>query len=268
MTAVHRATSPAESEEPYMHNGYRLSEHGSGTYLVQGPASNWVILAEGGEFTLIDGGYPNDTPLVLESIRQVGLDPRAAQAMLITHGHVDHTGAANYFAQHFDVPVLSSAQEHGQVLGLERFQVPPAQVILRAWRPAVFRWMRHVLRAGGAQGTRVPTAQRWEAELLAKLPGAPVAIPTPGHTPGHTAFLLPQSETLISGDALITGHALSAHHGPQMLHPMFHHHAQWTQNSLERLGQLSASLILPGHGGAFEGTPHEAVSRVGNSAGR
>lgn len=242
-----------------MSQAFAVSQHADGVYMVEGPASNWVLLTDGAQFTLIDGGYPADTGLVLESIRHIGRHPQEAQAMLITHGHVDHTGAANYFAEQFGTPVLSAREEHGQMLGTERFQVTPRQILLRAWKPAALSWMMHVIRSGGAKGTVVPTAATWDATALAALPGAPVAVPTPGHTPGHTVFHLPGAEALIAGDAMVTGHALSKSVGPQMLHPMFHHDVDQAYSSLSTLEGIPASTILPGHGKAYKGNPSEAV---------
>lgn len=234
-----------------MHARYMLSEHDGSAYLVEGPASNWVILRAGDAFTLIDGGYPADTGLVLDSIHALGLEPAAAAAMLLTHGHVDHTGAANHFATAYGTPVLCAPAEHGQVLGRERFQVGPAGILLRAWRPAVFRWTVHVLRAGGATPTAVPAAAVWDAAALAQLPGSPVPVPTPGHTPGHTAFHLPDAAVLVTGDTLVSGHAISNRKGAQMLHPMFHHDIPGAYRALELLAGLEAATILPGHGPAL-----------------
>ncbi|MGH3654940.1 MBL fold metallo-hydrolase [Glutamicibacter sp.] len=242
-----------------MPDRFRITQHSNGTYLVEGPASNWIILEDNGAYTLIDGGYPADVPLVLESIRVLGLEVKDAAAMLITHGHVDHTGAAACFASELGVPVLSSAAEHTQMTGEERFQVSPWQIVIRAWRPLVFKWMRHVLKVGGTKGTRVPEAGVWTAQQLAGLPGAPVAVPTPGHTPGHTAFHLPDSKVLVTGDALIAGHALSHHTGAQMLHPMFHHNRQQAHDALAAFDSIDAGSILPGHGKPIYCQPAEAV---------
>lgn len=110
-----------------MPNQFHITEHAQGTYMVEGPASNWIILEDNGVYTVIDGGYPGDVPLVLDSIRRLGLSVKDAAAMLITHGHVDHTGAAAYFASELWVPVLSSHAEHTQMTGEERFQVSPVQ---------------------------------------------------------------------------------------------------------------------------------------------
>ena len=84
----------------------RTSEPSPGVFFVQGPASNWIVVRDETGFLLIDSGYPSDRPLVLESIRHLGLRPADAKAMLITHGHVDHTGSAAYFSETYGTPIL------------------------------------------------------------------------------------------------------------------------------------------------------------------
>ena len=243
-----------------MHPAYTLTQPAADVFFVQGPASNWMVLRRGAQFTLIDGGYRGDLPLVLRSIRDVGLEPDRAEALLLTHAHVDHTGAAAYFARTYGTPVLCSAAEQKHLQGLEKFQVAPVQVLVRSWRPRVFRWMTHVLRSGGATGIPVPSAQVWDDRLLAALPGRPVAVPTPGHTPGHTAFYLPDARAVVTGDALVTGHGISARTGPQLLHPMFHHDGARTETALAVLARLDADLLLPGHGPALRTAVRDAVA--------
>jgi glyoxylase-like metal-dependent hydrolase (beta-lactamase superfamily II) len=228
-----------------------VTEPADGVFFVEGPASNWIIVRDGADFTLIDGGYPADLPRVLDSVRHAGLRPERAAAMLITHGHVDHTGSAAWFSAEYGTPVLSSPGEHRQLLGEEKFQVSPGQVILRAWRPRVFAWLVYVLRAGGLQENDVPAAGIWDPARLARLPGAPVAVPTPGHTPGHAAYRLPGAGAVATGDALVTGHAISASAGPQMLHPMFHHDVEGAYRALAALAAVPERLVLPGHGPAM-----------------
>ena len=137
--------------------GYALSEPARDVVFVQGPASNWVILRRDREFTLVDGGYPGDLDLVLSSIREAGLEPGAAAAVLVTHAHVDHTGAAAYFAKAFGTAVLSSPAELALLRGQGKAQVSPARVLLRAWQPRVLAWSAHVLGAGGLARVSVPS---------------------------------------------------------------------------------------------------------------
>ena len=47
------------------------------------------------------------------------------------------------------------------------------------------------------------------------LPGAPVVIHIPGHTPGSVAFHFASVDAVFVGDAMTTGHVLTGAVGPQ-----------------------------------------------------
>lgn len=228
-----------------------ISEQAPGVFFVEGPASNWIVVRDETGFVLIDGGYPADRALVLESIRQMGLDPADARAVLITHGHVDHTGSAAYFSATYATPVLCAPEELAHVQGREKHQVTFGQVIVRAWRPRVFRWMIHAIKAGSLTAAPATQAQAWDAERLQTLPGSPEAILLPGHTPGNVSILLPEAGAIAVGDSFVSGHPLSRRSGPQMLHRMYHTDQAAALAATRGLDGITASVILPGHGPAL-----------------
>ena len=240
----------------------KISEPVPGIHFVEGPASNWIIVRDASGFLLIDGGYPADRDLVLSSIRQLGLEPADAKAMLITHGHVDHTGSAAYFSRTFGTPILCSPEELAHVQGKEKHQVTIGQVLLRVWRPKVFRWMVHVIKAKALQAEPAAKAEAWTEERLRGLPGRPEAISLPGHTPGNVAILLRDAGAIAVGDTFVSGHPISSKRGPQMLHRMFHHDAEAALEVTQRLHDIPATVILPGHGPALHMPLAEAVRNL------
>ncbi|MET4619627.1 glyoxylase-like metal-dependent hydrolase (beta-lactamase superfamily II) [Arthrobacter sp. 2762] len=239
-----------------------VSEQAPGVFFVQGPASNWVIVRDGTGFLLIDGGYPADRDLVLESIKGLGLDPADAKAMLITHGHVDHTGSAAYFSRTFGTPILCSPEELAHVQGKEKHQVTFGQVIIRAWRPRVFRWLLHVITAKALQAEPATRAEAWDEDRLRSLPGQPEAILLPGHTPGNVALLLPGAQAIAVGDSFVSGHPISTRSGPQMLHRMYHSDPKTALAAARSLSAVQANVILPGHGPALHMPVAEAIAAL------
>lgn len=227
------------------------SEPSPGVFFIAGPASNWIVVRDETGFMVIDSGYPSDRPLVLESIRRLGLRPSDARAMLITHGHVDHTGSAAYFSETYGTPILCAAEELAHVQGKEKHQVTFGQVIVRAWRPRVFRWMVHVIKSGALKAKPAADAQAWSTDTLKNLPGKPEAVLLPGHTPGSVAILLPAAGAIAVGDSFVSGHPLSRTAGPQMLHHMFHTDPAQALKATHRLDEIEASVVLPGHGSAL-----------------
>ncbi|TVU58185.1 MBL fold metallo-hydrolase [Paenarthrobacter nitroguajacolicus] len=239
-----------------------VSEQAPGVFFVEGPASNWLIVRDDSGFILIDGGYPADRGLVLQSIRGLGLEPADAEGMLITHGHVDHTGSAAYFSRTFGTPILCSLEELPHVQGREKHQVTFGQVLVRAWRPKVFRWMLHVIKAKALQAEPATRAEAWTAEKLQSLPGKPEAILLPGHTPGNVALLLPSAQAIAVGDSFVSGHPISPTSGPQMLHRMYHSDPVAALASARLLESVQAKVILPGHGPALHLPLAEAVNQL------
>ena len=232
-----------------------LSEQAPGVYFAVGPASNWIVVRDGTGFIIIDSGYPGDRGHVLACLRHLGLEPADARALLLTHGHVDHTGSAAYFSESFGTPVLCAPEEVAHVRGREKHQVTLGQVLARAWRPRVFRWMVHAIRAGALAAKPVPRAEAWDAARLRDLPGSPEAVLLPGHTPGNAAILLPSAGAIAVGDSFVSGHPLSRTTGPQMLHPMYHSDPAGALAALDSLAGTESAVILPGHASACFAEP-------------
>ncbi|MEO6472103.1 MAG: MBL fold metallo-hydrolase [Aeromicrobium sp.] len=230
------------------------------TFHVAGAATNWILLTEGDALTLIDAGYPGDYDDVLTSISTIGFTPEQIAAVLVTHAHVDHVGSLPKLLESWGPPVYTSGQEvqHARRDYLE--QASRADVMLRCWRPKVARWAIHVVKAGGTDDIAVPQAEPFPRAGLGSIPGSPVPIMTPGHTSGHTCYYLPSAKAMVTGDALVTGHAISSIKGPQVLDGMFHNDARENLLSLQLLSGYDADVVLPGHGPVWNRHIGEAVA--------
>jgi glyoxylase-like metal-dependent hydrolase (beta-lactamase superfamily II) len=241
---------------------FRLTRVRDRVHLVDAGAVNWILVAEGRDLTLIDGGYPAHADAVEESIRAVGHRPEDVAAVLVTHAHVDHIGSLPRFVSRYGTPVHTSGEEvpHAHREFLQ--QASPKAVLGNLWRPRVLPWAVHVVRAGALGDHRLTAAAPFPAPGALDLPGRPVPVATPGHTSGHTCYHLPEHGVLVSGDALVTGHPLTGIEGPQPLVSMFHHDRARAVQSWDVLGGLDADTLLPGHGPVWRGTPGAAVERA------
>ncbi|MER7930576.1 MBL fold metallo-hydrolase [Streptomyces sp. NPDC096057] len=240
----------------------------SDVYSVSGSNTNWIVIRDGDSCTLVDTGYPGDRDAVLASLRAIGLDPRSVAAVLVTHAHNDHIGAAEHLRVEYGVPVLMHSEEvpHARRDFLD--QVSVKQILAQAWRPGVLPWAVHALRAGGTTHAPVCEPETFPTPGALDLPGAPVPVHTPGHTKGHCAYHLPGSGILITGDALVTAHPTSRTGGPQLLPGMFHADRARALDSLALVEDLGADLLLPGHGPIHHGSVKEAVRRAREHADR
>lgn len=232
----------------------------STTHLVSTSTVNWVIAQEDDGVTLIDGGYPGHAEAVIESLRRVGSAPEEIRAALLTHAHVDHLGGLVRLRQRYTFDVYAHADEvaHARREYLEQADARSLAPI--AWQPRVLRWLSQIIPLGALSRAGVDDA----APLgdLSGLPGSPVALAAPGHTRGHCAYLVAEGEGLVSGDALISGHAITSRPGPQCLGPIFTHDPDRNAESLETLAATDANLLLPGHGDLWEGSMRTAVNRA------
>ncbi|MFJ8186608.1 MBL fold metallo-hydrolase [Streptomyces sp. NPDC096105] len=233
-----------------------------GTYLVHGSNTNWIILTEGDEATLIDTGYPGDRAFLLESLTEVGSAPERVAAVLLTHAHNDHLGSAEYLRTTYGTPVLLHEAEVPHARREFLHQVSVGTVLRNAWRPGVLPWAVHTLRAGGTAQHPVAEPRPFPAAGALELPGRPVPVPTPGHTEGHCAYHLPDVGALVSGDALVSSHPTSRVTGPQILPDMFHHERSRAVASLDVLMALDADLLLPGHGPVHHGPVARAAEEA------
>jgi glyoxylase-like metal-dependent hydrolase (beta-lactamase superfamily II) len=225
-----------------------MTEVVPGVFFVEGPSSNWTVLAGAGTVTLVDAGYPKDLNLVLQSMERAA--PGAPlEAVLITHGHSDHIGPVRELSRLFGPRILAAQAEIPNIRRQVLHQVGVRQVLPRLLRYRVASWALHAVASGGMGDVAVSGVQPIPEDHTQVFSGHPV-LPrvTPGHTPGHTVYELPHENILITGDALVTGHPTSRVTGIQELHRMFHTDPEMASGSFTRLAGLPGRIILPGHG--------------------
>jgi glyoxylase-like metal-dependent hydrolase (beta-lactamase superfamily II) len=117
-----------------------------------------------------------------------------------------------------------------------------------------------IMRVGAARRVSAPHARAFPVAGALDLPGRPVPVPTHGHTSGHTAYHLPAAGVVITGDELVTAHAVSRLRGPQLIGAMFSHRAFDPADALAPLAALDADVVVPGHGPVHRGSIAGAVA--------
>lgn len=225
------------------------------------PLVNWTLVADDSGVLLIDAGFPGSRDDVLTSLRSLGFGPADVAAILLTHAHIDHFGSAIWFAEAHGTPVYCHAAEVGHSRREYLEQASPADLVRHAWQPRWLKWSLDISRKGALVRGGIPSTRPLTEEVAGTLPGAPVAIPTPGHTSGHCSYVV--DGVLVSGDALVTGHPLLRRNGPQLLPRVFNHDEAGCVRSLAVLAATRTDVLIPGHGELWKGPIDEAVRQAG-----
>lgn len=234
-----------------------------GVMFVEGPASNWVVLTGDGTVSLIDAGYPDDVDLVDATVYEAGQGAPLA-TIAITHGHSDHIGGINELVRrHPGVVVLGAEAELPNIRREVLHQVGMRQILRRFLESRVRGWTVEAVLAGGLRNVAVKSVVGFAPGATLRLSGHDVrSIPSAGHTPGHTAFRLDEEKVLVTGDALVTGHATTDRTGVQQLHDMFHHDVESAHETYLTLTQLACvGTTLPGHGPGIGAAFDRGVNR-------
>jgi glyoxylase-like metal-dependent hydrolase (beta-lactamase superfamily II) len=194
---------------------------------------NVFLVREDDGLTLIDTAIPKSAKAIQAAAGELGAP---IVRIALTHAHGDHIGSLDELAAELGgAEVLISARD-ARLLGGDKSLDPGEEGKLRGSYPgAKTRPTRTI-----APGERV---------------GSLEVIASPGHTPGHIAFLDTRDRTLYCGDVFSTlgGVATSAKVNPRFPLPTI---ATWNRDvelqSARELRALDPARIAPGHGKVVE----------------
>lgn len=156
-----------------------------------GYANSFLIYRQDDPSTavLIDAGFPDDAPALRAAIETAGVDPADLDALIVTHGHSDHAGGAEYFRDRFGTPVIAGAGDLALIDGRAADNLCPTSLLAR-----IASW---TLPSDGAWHFTPGTALGPE-DRLDGVGGLPIrVIALPGHTEG--------SLIVLAGDAVFAG---------------------------------------------------------------
>ncbi|PSP98674.1 MBL fold hydrolase [Halobacteriales archaeon QS_4_70_19] len=146
-----------------------------------------VYLAAADELTLIDAGTPRDGGTVRTAIREAGFEVADLGRILVTHFDVDHVGALASLAAETGATVHMGAADAPFLMGKE---VPPGLTLKGA--------LQRVSGVFVDQPDHDPELVADGDEI-----GSFVAYQTPGHTPGHTAYVSDDLDAAFVGDLVV-----------------------------------------------------------------
>jgi glyoxylase-like metal-dependent hydrolase (beta-lactamase superfamily II) len=161
--------------------------------------------------------------------------------VVLTHAHADHIGFAQKVKANSDATVW--VHERDARPGLRRF--PPMRLYLR---PTAWPLLAHGLRNGLLATPDAAEVRTFGDGEVLDVPGRPRAHHLPGHTRGNCALHLPEASVVFSGDTLVTFDPYRRRRGPRLLLKGVNEDNDQARASLDRLAELNAQVLLPGHG--------------------
>lgn len=239
-----------------------IREIASGVHHVTASKVNWQLIVEGSSVTVVDAGWPWDYTRVVASLDRIGRSPGDVDSVILTHAHVDHLGCAEKLRARHGTPIRTLKEEEDLALGSVHEGMTAGYLIARLWRPSVFRFAMAPIARGGSFKKPAREVVTFEEGSPLDTVGAPVPIHVPGHTSGSTAFLLEDRGVLVTGDALVTVNLWTEKVGARVMPEEFNHDHPTAIESLSKLRDLPANLIVTGHGPLYEGTPKQAVDEA------
>ncbi len=222
---------------------------------------NSYLVEDAGEVTIVDAGAPAYWGQLPTELAAIGRSLDDVRSVVLTHGHSDHIGFAERIRRERGTPI----RVHELDATLARGEVPnPSKGLGPTRIRPLLEFILFSLRHGMMRIPRIAEVATFGDGATLDVPGAPRVILVPGHTPGSAALLFAGHDALFVGDALATHSVTTGDDGPR-ISPFTADPVQ-ALASLDRLMDVRAALVLPGHGQAWSGGVAAAVAAVRRDA--
>jgi glyoxylase-like metal-dependent hydrolase (beta-lactamase superfamily II) len=174
------------------------------------------------------------------------------EAIILTHGHFDHTGALETLAAEWNVRVYAHYLELPYLTGKSAY--PPADPTVGGGVMSSLSWIypkgpvnvKNYIHALPDDNT-IPGLDEWKY------------IHTPGHSPGHISLFRQSDKVLIAGDAVVTTKPESALYALSYMKslsgPPKYLTCNWASAKISvlKLAALDPEVIATGHGVPMRG---------------
>jgi glyoxylase-like metal-dependent hydrolase (beta-lactamase superfamily II) len=222
---------------------------------------NWYLVEEDGRVTIVDAGMPGYRAQLDRGLAFLGRRRSDVAAVVLTHGHPDHIGVAEYVRGALGVPVYVHRDDvdlakTGRRVGRAEGSMLPYLRYAHAWR-----LIAHFMTVG-VKPANVHEVTAYEDGDELDVPGRPRVVHTPGHTAGHCALHLESRRALVVGDLLCSQNPLTGARGPQLMPRALNRSTGTILDSLSNVEQLEAEVVLFGHGEPWREGIASAVRRA------
>lgn len=226
-------------------------------YLIHQPANNsWV---------LVDAGLKTSAHKIMQVAKHLFWPQSSPSAIILTHGHFDHTGALPALLSEWDVPVYAHYLEAPYLTGRSSYPPPDPSAggglmtLLSCTFPKQGLNLNGHLLMLPEDGT-IPGLDGWRY------------IHTPGHTPGHISLYREYDQVLLVGDAFVTTRSEALSHvitqTKKISGPPRYFTPDWisAESSVKKLAALQPQTVATGHGRPLSGkTMQQQLQRLADN---
>ncbi|MEO6019034.1 MAG: MBL fold metallo-hydrolase [Knoellia sp.] len=206
--------------------------------------NGFIFRDDDGQVTLVDMGLKSHGPKVMAALAAVGSGPSDVTRLLLTHAHPDHAGGTAHVSRETGRPVdLHEADAEFLRSGLS----PPRDDSLRIGALA------NRLAGGRRAFEPVEVGQTFVDGQIVPVAGGLEVVHTPGHSPGHAAYLHRESGVLITGDSIFNVRGL------RWPIKSFCTNFVMTKQTAERLTTLDYTTAAFTHGAELRDNPRAAI---------
>ncbi len=220
-------------------------------------ASNAYLVGEkGGPWVVVDSGMPGNFEKIKAAAEEMYGSGARPDALILTHGHVDHYGSMLEMATYWDAPIYVHPLDLPYVTG--RDTMPPLDPTVGGFFAQIARFLPESATDLGPNVHTLP-----EDGTVPGMPGWEW-LHTSGHTPGHVSLWRESDKTLLSADAVVTVNMDKATtmltQKQDLYRPPTPGTYDWvaTRKSLKSLARLKPQTVGAGHGVPMSG-PEIAV---------
>jgi glyoxylase-like metal-dependent hydrolase (beta-lactamase superfamily II) len=189
------------------------------------------LLVDGDGLVLVDSGLLGIAEELGRLLEKIGRLPKELQAILLTHGHLDHTGGASFIQRETGAGVWVHSADREHVEGRVRYKSWARGCgLLESAGRTVMRFKPPEVTDEFIGGQRLP----WWGGLR--------VVHLPGHTPGHCGFYCERTGWLLSGD-VFASYRWSVHAPPCFLN----REQAGVRASLESIAAMNLWGVIPSH---------------------
>jgi len=203
-----------------------------------------TYLLVGDKLALLDTGMAGQAGKVLRYVARLGRQPQDLTQIFLTHYHLDHAGSLAALKAATGATVYASPADAAVISGQAR------QPLMRDWRRWVV-WLEDRL----FPVRPCPVDKLLNDGDAVAIPGLGElrAVASPGHTPGHLCYYLPERRLLFTGDALINTRKLAG------ANPQFSLDMAQARAAVHKLAALDVDVLCFSHGQPIVGGAGEQL---------